>query len=123
MGNPTYTLEGDLYIPYYAHEAYDSRIGKKSIIDFLNDINTHGRNVKLTLEILPVEPKEDPPVYEEYHSYSNEELCREWNRLETLKLTPEIESRMDYIFEYLSTDRKVCAWNANGEVTFMYEND
>ena len=56
-------------------------------------------------------------IFEEFHDYSDEELTRSWNYLETCKLSDTVESKMDYIEYYLLNDRGVEAWNNKGEIT------
>jgi hypothetical protein len=55
--------------------------------------------------------------FEDYHEYSDEELTKTWNYLETLKLSDLVEAKMDYIERYLLDDRSVVAWNHKGEIT------
>ena len=54
---------------------------------------------------------------EKYEDYTDEELCKEWNHLETCKLSPYVEEKMDYIEEFLLTHHGVIAWNHKGEIT------
>lgn len=44
------------------------------------------------------------------------ELTREWNRLETLKLTDEVEKKMDLIMRECQL-RGIVSWNDKGEIT------
>jgi hypothetical protein len=53
---------------------------------------------------------------EKYEDYTDEELCKEWNHLETLKLSDWLETKMDYV-ESLLKSRGVIAWNYKGEIT------
>lgn len=55
---------------------------------------------------------------EHYKTFTDEELTKEWNYLETKKLTPQLEETMDWIQEYLRKDRKVVAWNNDGKITY-----
>lgn len=52
----------------------------------------------------------------EFEEYTDEELVKSWNYLETLKLSSYVESKMDRIEEELKT-RRVIAWNDKGEIT------
>ena len=54
---------------------------------------------------------------EHYTKFTDEELTKEWNYLETKKLTPELEETMDWIQEYLWKDRGVIAWDNDGNIT------
>ena len=65
----------------------------------------------------------DMKVFEGYHSYTDEELCKEWNRFETIKLNDLVEAKMDYIEAYLYHERDVVAWNHLGEITVRNERD
>ena len=57
----------------------------------------------------------------DFEEWEDEELTREWNRLETCKLSPYVESKMDMIEKVLFKNRRVIAWNDKGEITMRDE--
>ena len=52
-----------------------------------------------------------------YDSYTAEELCQRWNRLETQKFSERLEKEMDEIERVLLEFYNVEAWDQNGNVT------
>lgn len=52
---------------------------------------------------------------EDYSGYTDEELPRAWNYLETQKLTPCVEKRMDEIMVECGI-RGIVAWDKDGKI-------
>lgn len=52
----------------------------------------------------------------EYEEYTDEELAKSWNYLETKPLSHYVAQKMDRIEAELKT-RRVIAWNHKGEIT------
>jgi hypothetical protein len=52
---------------------------------------------------------------QDFEECTDKELAREWNRLETLKLSYQVECKMDMIEKVLNS-RRVYAWDADGNV-------
>jgi hypothetical protein len=57
----------------------------------------------------------------DFEEYTDEELTKEWNRLETCKLSYYVEKKMDAIEKFLFDERGVIAWNQEGEITVRDE--
>lgn len=53
---------------------------------------------------------------ENYSTYKDLELTRAWNHLETCRLTPEVEKRMDAIMAECSR-RDILVWDEHGNIT------
>lgn len=70
---------------------------------------------------LPISDEKIKDIFKTYLSYTDKGLTKEWNRLETKKLTPDLELTMDWIEKYLYHDRGVIAWNGDGEITVRDE--
>ena len=51
-----------------------------------------------------------------YSEYTDLELTRAWNYLETCKLTDELENRMDLIMRECQ-NRGIVAWDKDGKIT------
>ena len=58
--------------------------------------------------------------FPDYENYTDEELAQSWNHLETCRLSPWVEAKMNKIEEVLKS-RGVVAWNADGEITVRDE--
>jgi len=52
----------------------------------------------------------------DYSTYSDTELTRSWNHLETCKLTEDVEKRMDLIMRECQR-RGILSWDADGKIT------
>ena len=70
---------------------------------------------------LPISDETIKGMMDAYSSYTDKGLTKMWNRLETKKLTPDLELTMDWIQAYLYHDRGVIAWDSNGDITSRNE--